>query len=190
MSQESLDAKVASDSPKWIALVLSVVAIVASTLSWCETRRNRIINEQNKIINEEVNRPLLTLTLLQTTTFVPERSPGDPEVEFTVTLENDGKMQASIYKTLANVTLHQSTIDRLKGCEIKTYQSKVGPQQLDILPSSEKRVDFKATFSSACTKGEVVVDVAINVTYKAPDGTEYAQILTTRVDELALRGSR
>jgi|ERR1051325_596033 hypothetical protein len=73
-----------SESPKWIALVLSIFAITISSLSWWESH-------QARLINQEINRPLLQLDEVKL-----ERSKSFSELTFY--LSNIGKSTARVTK--------------------------------------------------------------------------------------------
>jgi len=75
------------DSFRWLPLVLATLAIVISCLGWWESHRNRIINE-------EINRPVLVAS----TPVVEELSLGVPirQIKVTVKLKNIGKSTAQV----------------------------------------------------------------------------------------------
>ncbi|MDX6382439.1 MAG: hypothetical protein QOK48_12 [Blastocatellia bacterium] len=89
----------ASESPKWIALVLSLIAISISGLSWWESHRNRIINE-------DVNRPILVIDSFTYDKDAAEMGNDNHIwVVFNVTTKNIGKVTALLTKCNATVEI-------------------------------------------------------------------------------------
>lgn len=82
-----------SESPKWIALTLSVIAVTISCLSWWESHRVRVLNEA-------VNRPVLVIADGTNGARVAGIRVDDTEsplyAAFSTTLHNSGKVTATI----------------------------------------------------------------------------------------------
>ncbi len=159
-----------SESPKWIALVLSIIAIVSSTLSWLEAR-------QNRIINQEVNRPFLAVAGSQTATSLFKNQSS--QTAFKINLKNDGKIQALVTKITVRLSQGATTVDSVEGCKIESHDTKPTPQRLNILPGTERAFEFNALFTSLCQHSDLDVELVIEVNYQEPSlGTEYSQTFT------------
>src|SRR6266446_1889696 len=101
LPKEPAKAKIA-DRPHYVAIVLSVVAVILSLLSWWESH-------QNRRINEEINRPILSLTSMGTESqifvMMQEGYMNHVGLFFTATLKNVGKSTAIIRKSTVTPTL-------------------------------------------------------------------------------------
>lgn len=82
-----------SDPIRWIPIIISAIALTISYLSWQESHRGRRINE-------EVNRPILTLSSMEVTSGYMIRVGPDPDRGFAyhvaVKMKNIGKATAVI----------------------------------------------------------------------------------------------
>src|SRR5260370_6342869 len=86
-----------SESSKWIPICLSILAIVISSLSWWESHRGRVINE-------DINRPILTVAPIDVNTdLMSDQIPAT----FVIKLKNGGKAPA----VLSSVTIEPFMLD-------------------------------------------------------------------------------
>jgi hypothetical protein len=120
-----------SEPSKWLPLILSLTAIGISCLSWWESHRGRIINE-------EVNRPILTLNSLETTF---RRGRDYLEVTLKYNLKNVGKVEAVV----TNASIQQGfesemvadIIPRDLTCKLSPAPTDDGSTYLKVLPGFE-----------------------------------------------------
>jgi hypothetical protein len=151
-----------SESPKWIALVLSVVALIISGLSWWESHRGRVINEA-------VSRPVLTIKQA----YAHQATYGEDRVEvgLFVTLRNDGKAGALLTGGVVEPVLMVR-----RDCDLRLMEPAAFTEE--ILPGQEREfvslLSLKA--SSACKDRSLQLDVTLKASYKdSGSGTEYSQ---------------
>src|SRR5882724_3419724 len=156
----------ASESPKWIALVLSLIAIVVSGLSWWESHRNRIIAEG-------VNRPILVVDSVTSdwkiTGLVASK---DIWGSFEVTTRNTGKVTALL-------TNHDATAKIEPGsqhCEILQQVSELEPT-VDIASGTTFRFGQSIRLSPECKEGKFRFLLTIELKYRdATSGQEYSSV--------------
>lgn len=80
------------EPPKLIPIILSSIALIVSGLSWWESHRVRLINE-------EINRPVLSVSSIQyeASRWESTESKG-VRVRFNIKLKNTGKFTAQLYR--------------------------------------------------------------------------------------------
>jgi hypothetical protein len=79
-----------SDPPKLVPIVISVVALTVSVLSWLESHKGRLINE-------EINRPVLSLSNPSGTREIRDWvKKDDVRIRFSADLNNTGNSRAQI----------------------------------------------------------------------------------------------
>jgi hypothetical protein len=79
-----------SDPPKLAPILISLIAIAISCLSWWESRRSRLMNE-------EINRPLLVLSKMDHHSFSSSGIGfGNISTSFVAVIKNTGKVTALI----------------------------------------------------------------------------------------------
>jgi hypothetical protein len=159
----------ASESPKWIALVLSILAIAISSLSWWEAHRNRIINE-------EINRPVLTISVDD----VSDAYVHEPGLSFVyrATIKNEGKTVAKILSAEIAGTAHT-----VPDCDGKPSGEKYH-QGLDeppwILLPNETRSFFITLYFDCQADFRPAIQFEMKARYSFPGtGSEYSQTATT-----------
>jgi hypothetical protein len=159
-----------SESPKWIALVLSIVAITISGLSWRESRRSRLGNEA-------VNRPILTiggarLEIDQLNNRFPDQYPLDGAI--VAKLENRGKTTAVL--TVARVDPN----DLHRVCEFKYLNLVTTPLGEESFPGIEQSLYIPGTFEAPCTG---IFSLPVTLTYTdVGTGIEYSQTLSLTLE--------
>jgi hypothetical protein len=162
-----------SDPPKLIPILISVTAVTISCLSWWESHRGRLINE-------EVNRPILVLSDVRYT----YGSSGVVEknhllVTFLVKLKNNGKFTARVH----NVNISPGGLtSRIPGCE-ETKLEELPIIPLEILPGMDSIFLGDISVSPECKDQPIVFFVHTNVQYSdsRPD-SKYEQSFTERVE--------
>jgi hypothetical protein len=152
-----------SESPKWLPLVLSLVAIAVSGLSWWESHRNRVINE-------EVNRPLLSVTTIAAEASEPKA--GRLYMFFTVKLKNNGKGTANV----SDVIIEPRLALQPNGCEIVPL-GKVDNTRFEVLPGFEQSFEYVTSVTLDCKKdARVYFGLRLLITYTdSGSGREYFQ---------------
>src|SRR5467141_1485338 len=126
-----------SESPKWIALALSLVAITISGLSWWESHRGRVMNE-------ELNRPVLALS--KEIEIVAHPMTNQSVIGFTASLKNVGKTTAIINNLEWESALLKTDIN----CPIKDAHIIPAPQPISILPGAEVALTKSAYIRPNC----------------------------------------
>src|SRR5205807_1373522 len=128
-----------SESPKWIALALSVIALTISSLSWWEAH-------QVKLMNKEINQAIFEAEELHITSY-PTRD--HIIANFKVSLKNIGKFTAMVH--LADMKPH--LVNPAKNCtiqpDISTYFTGV-----EILPGTNGTVSQIFILTPSCEKQE------------------------------------
>jgi hypothetical protein len=147
-----------SESPKWIALVLSILAITISGLSWWESHRGRVINEA-------VSRPVLSVKAeVVQATYDSDRV----QVSLNVKLKNDGKAAALLTGGAVEPVL------KFRDCDTQLLEQDAFAGE--ILPGQERRFESRLSLKSEACKNRPWLDVTLNVSYKdSGSGTEYSQ---------------
>ena len=166
-----------ADKPHHISLVLSILAMIISSFSWWESRSNRLINE-------EINRPVLSLADIESKYGETLRS-GETVVVFNVGLKNTGKFTARIDKYVLE-PVHMNSGGKCfpkstLGEPIEKVPSmSAGPE---ILAGQETHLLGKATLSPECAKLpilEFLVDVSVS--YVDTTGKPYLQTFLQHVN--------
>ena|GEM_PF-2378145 len=159
-----------SESPKWIALVLSICALIISGLSWWEAHRGRMISE-------EVNRPVLDYSKgdLGVTPF------GDIiRVDVIVNLKNTGKTTAIVN----SVKFGGRHITLTPDCSFSDARPLDSTYPEEILPSTEQNFLNGAAYSSKCVKTHQGFLLELSVTYTdAASGKTYFQEFVKHLEE-------
>ena len=158
-----------SESPKWIALVLSVFAITISGLSWWESHRNRLVAE-------EVNRPILSDS--KGFEITVNRNIGSTgQMEWRVLLKNTGKQTASIDRgrfqhQIVNVSPNDcSIVNKTDG----VLHGASFPQH-PIPAGEEAAVVGHIELSQNCDSVKLLVFIVdLEIIYTDPGGREYIQ---------------
>lgn len=166
-----------SDPPKLIPIIISVFALCISYLSWQEANRGRIINE-------EINRPVLSVARMDQdmgTIIIP--GSGGTVYSFYVDLKNTGKSTAKILKADVDPRLSHQT----DTCKMLPFDEGALEDLLnsgDILPGIEEKLFGHALLTPACEKSEILrFELSITVTYSdVASGREYFQVYSERVD--------
>src|SRR5882672_3019026 len=114
-----------SESPKWIALVLSIFAITISGLGWWESHRNRLINE-------EINRPILKANGFYNSGLFSWS--GDKIwISLDLKLKNEGKVTAVVNDVKVETG---EVLGDKKGCRF-TAESDIENPSFEVLPGAE-----------------------------------------------------
>jgi hypothetical protein len=159
-----------ADKPHHISFVLSILAIVISGLSWWESHSNRLLNE-------EINRPVLSLGSIESRYGETLRS-GETVILFDVGLKNSGKFTARIDKYVIESVHLNSGLGCLPKSTLGEPIEKIPsmPTWHEILPGQEEHFLGKATISPECAKLpilEFLVDVSVS--YVDTTGKTYLQ---------------
>lgn len=182
-SDESSEKQEASLSPRWwwdppklVPIIISLVALIVSGLSWWEGR-------QVRRINEEINRPILALSILETSVSPPSTFSTKPfaflretaVIAFKIKLSNTGKTTAHMQGF--NVDKSLPVFD-FKPCkksiieEINVWDMLQYPKE--VLPGEEKTFWTRAKVNTDCN--ELSVQVFVDITYvDNASGREYNQ---------------
>lgn len=161
-----------SESPKWIALVLSLIAIIISGLSWWESHTGRRINE-------EVNRPILTLIDFSS----PSVSQGKDHlsVKINYTFRNVGKVAAT-----ARVVTIQSTPTLRTFCHILLSEKESERHvYFEPLPGLDRTISEQLEVSQDCEEdGKLILDnIMMIVEYSDPvSGNLFSQVFTPKLE--------
>jgi hypothetical protein len=160
-----------SESPKRIALVLSIFAITISGLGWWESHRGRLMNE-------EINRPVLTLSDLQIGSVVAGDSNRLVGVFLTAKVSNTGKSTASVQHISLTPSLSFLTDEACKITDIPS--DRVTAQGIrEIFANSQVVVTQEVFFSDGCEKlAWLNFDVSMPIAYTdSASGKQYFQEL-------------
>lgn len=150
------------DPPKLIPILISLIALFVSALSWWESH-------QSRLINQEVNRPILYFDGVQH--FMYENDPPNPalnngiKVHFAATIQNSGKVTALINNASVAVESLKSQVD---GCKIlNNDENKVsGLEDTEIFSGDKGMYDGEVTISENCKNDPLIqFRIRINVTY-------------------------
>ncbi len=164
---------------RWIPIGVSLLAIVISCLSWWESHRGRIINE-------EINRPILAINGITTS---PSAVLGSGEAQIiiwlTIKLKNSGKATAIVDKPRVEPFLLFQTDD----CKMDDSEFMQSPQNLEILQGSEEAVMRRVAIAgSGCEKRtELSLGLRLVIGYTdAGSGKQYFQDLLGDVVDIPL----
>jgi hypothetical protein len=180
-----------SESPKWIALIFSIIAITISGLSWWESR-------QNRIINQEVNRPILKVagvslskdispvvgSFKKETGIIIKGSAFTTTVWFKVKIANVGKSTATLY----HVQIESFIPPRIGSpfeentCKSEHPVFSVGAPGIEMVPGSEESFRGSVNLTKECDS--LTVYVSCLVTYS--DTITARQYFQTLVEEVEL----
>jgi hypothetical protein len=159
-----------SESSKWIAIVLSLAAITISGLSWWESHRGRVINE-------EINRPVLDYSNgdLGVTPF------GDQiRVSVMVSLKNTGKSTA----ILNNVKIDGRLITLTPNCRFSDARPFDETYPDEILPGTDGAFLNDVAYSSKCRESSEGFLLELSVNYADPvSGKVYFQKFVKHLQE-------
>jgi len=170
-----------SESPKWIALVLSLAAITISALSWWEARRGRIVNEG-------VNRPVLVLTKTEAKGSWQEpeyfRDEEAAEVSFHLVFKNIGKSEA-VFKL---VQVRPGFTDRVFSKCTKLPDRSAAVLQDNLLPGLESEVVWSGELPPGCKYAPIMkFYLEILVAYADTNGQQHLQAFN---DSVSLSGQK
>lgn len=173
-----------ADRPHHISLTIAIIALIISCLSWWESH-------QGRIINEEVNRPVLSLAGIETDAGKLRifKSPHIPLV-FVVRLKNTGRVTARI--TEAKVEPGQFASDKV--CETHPDSSRepgilnqfehgtTNPREM--LVGVEQSISGIVSLSKACLEVPLLrFGVTVTVRYvDVASGKEYSQTFEENID--------
>lgn len=172
-----------TDPPKLIPILISVVALSISCLSWWESHRGRLINE-------EINRPILSLVKID-----PNPVRADvfrfPEqvISFDISIKNIGKSTAELDDINVEVTRVSNKFDK---CEqrkdIEKGLSDVGDayKNVFLLPGVEQNISGNAVMTNECdSETGFRFSVSVKVDYTdVVTNQKYSQFLGQQVDVL------
>jgi hypothetical protein len=158
------------DSFRWLPIVLVSFALTISCLSWWESRRNRVVNEV-------VNRPVLSLGIPNLTQITFRKNPV--RGLFLVPLKNSGKTTALIAETKTEFVSLPG--DQCTPRIISNENSLERDREREILPSMEGSIYMITELDSSLCK-HFDKGLFLEVSYSdAGSGAQYAQRLTTRL---------
>ena len=185
-----------ADRPHYLALFFSIVAILISSLGWWETHRSRLINQ-------EVNRPILSLSPFDIESDIPSMESQDNEDRITVIfkfrIKNVGKSTAIITKAEVNPTLVGVGVGAGGKCrEVKDEHSATYFQNPGaILSGSEEEHIAEIELSLSCDVSSYwVFIVHVNLDYTDGGSVQnYSQQLsqlvrTSPAEEMKKRKAR
>lgn len=151
-----------SEPSKWLPILLSLVAVGISSLSWWESHRGRVINE-------ETNRPQLRLE---------EKYANTALEKIGLTLKNVGKTPAKLTKLILNET-HTPSQFFPNPCLLDKSLS-FDTSEMEILPGDEVSLSSKASFHNEgfclVLSGEAGVEYRNSVT-----GVRYFQSIEVNI---------
>src|SRR5437764_9852975 len=160
-----------SESPKWVALILSLIAIVISGFSWWEGHRSRLVSEQ-------INRPILITknAKITDTSWGLLNYKGETDdvlIAFDIGLTNVGKLPASITKIKVSSNIFNGDED----CKIREqpeFGEYLSPNEM--IPGFDGYLSETAVLSRACEKNRsVVLLVSVYIDYTDISGRPYSQ---------------
>jgi hypothetical protein len=177
-AEKSPKAKTA-DKPHHISLILSIAAIVISSLGWWESHSNRVINE-------EVNRPVLLVSSVQ---YNARRESNQYftgiNIDFKITLKNTGKITAKLFKQVVEADLENN---RGSGRCIEFPLGDEGLEsEQEILPGMETELTGHASVGDdiepECRNFPLHIDLFIRTLYSEGIADKpYNQFLVEKLD--------
>lgn len=165
-----------SDPPKLVPIVISVFALTVSILSWIESHKGRLINE-------EINRPVLSLSKptvkREIGSWVKE---NEARLWFSGLLNNTGKSRAQIQ--LLKIEIEPSLL--IQRCDVR-HPIELGAEYEDLLPGQEMFISTLVSYSASDTcdlsLSPMFFDITVDVGYTDPaTGNQYIQKLYTTVE--------
>lgn len=171
-----------SDPPKLTPIVISLIAVTISCLSWYESHRGRMINE-------EINRPILSLSSIEIESAVysmPFRDYEDRVILFfTAKVKNVGKSTAVVRRTEITPTFFRESPGT--GCKIIPEIDRItnyNQEKEPILAGAEEEYVGDIQLTLACEqksswdfKVEALIDYGDVAT-----GHTYSQTLSKRIE--------
>lgn len=166
-----------ADKPHHLSLVLSIGAIIISSLSWWE-------GHQNRIINEEINRPVLSIARTDQdvgSVFIPNS--GGSVYSFYVDVKNIGKATATILKANVEPRILYPT----DTCNRIPYDTNGMDDVLnrdEVLPGMEKTLFGEVILPKACEQLQVLkFQQSVTITYRdVATGREYYQGFVSSIE--------
>lgn len=150
-----------ADPIRWIPIVLSAIALTISYWGWRESHRGRLINE-------EINRPVLTFSKIETTYATSSPEASETVVMFRVVLKNTGRFTARIQEGrvtpifLGNSNRDCQFISLTHTDKIQTHMSGA---PTEILSDMEGTFMGSIIVSSACNNLSISFFVTTEVEY-------------------------
>lgn len=169
--QPAKTSKVA-DRPHYVSIVLSIVAVAISCLSWWESSRNRLLNE-------EINRPVLSIASIDKALGAVEIPESHGSIySFSVHLKNNGKSTARTVDGDVMVYFDGSSDTACR--HIPWDMGPMWKEQLnrpEALPGIEEELFGEITLTPACEKSESLrFQLFTTVTYEdVNSGRQYFQ---------------
>jgi hypothetical protein len=162
------------DSFRWLPLVVSGLAFGTSFFAWWENHRNRIINE-------EINRPVLVAS----TPVIEELNTGVPirQIKVTVKLKNIGKSTAQV-EDLGVLPAVGSPDFK---CKMEShFDWDNSPEDLEILAGAEDSFERVIALAPECGQAaNLYVRVMTTIYYSdTVNGRLFRQVFTGPVSEV------
>lgn len=168
-----------ADRPHYVSIVLSIIAVVISCLSWWESHRGRLINE-------EANRPVLSLENVTAELHTLEKDEGE-RINFELHLKNIGKVTATVFKVdmLAMLDGSSPNCDTVNERE-EDGSTEVNGEYLEIAPGEEDGLLRSAVVTKSCDSPTFRLSIASD--YAEPNGKTFFQhldkLITVSLPEL------
>ena len=155
---------------KALPVLISVVALIISFFGWCDAHRGRLINE-------EVNRPILTVVSIQ-----PDGEISNSEfidIYMRVRLRNSGRVTAGVNRlAMLPALMHSSGVCMFEFLNIKDGISNT-IEKVDIAPGTEEVLSRRFSVLKSCKMMRFQADVSVG--YLDPSGKEFDQAFTVPV---------
>lgn len=160
------------DPPKLIPILISVLAVIISCLSWWEGHRGRLINE-------EINRPVLTMVNIEKDTDTTFMSEYGKAFALSAVLKNTGRTTAYINESIAVITISNAS----KVCTVMAPNflelSRPYSEPQNILTGAEERFHDCVVLPPNCEQ-EPTLNFDFRILLRYTDsvtGKEYSQYL-------------
>jgi hypothetical protein len=158
---------------KAFPIFISVLALVISFLSWNDSHRGRLINE-------EANRPVLTLASIQPSLDTLTNDEGE-RISLKVKLKNSGKVTSTVSSlSVLPYLMHSSGSCQLEFAGIGKEGIAWTQESIDIAPGEEQGVLRQFIVSRTCKVLRFQIDVAIR--YVDTNGREFGQHFDVPLD--------
>jgi hypothetical protein len=172
-----------SDPVTLIPIIISIIALVVSGLSWWESRLGRLYNE-------ETNRPVLSLTGIEPDINTLKDDKGE-RVIFSIRLSNSGKVTATLTRLEMLAMLHpyreDCDVDNVGDEESTTWGDGTG---IVFAPGEEHTGILRSAIVSK-TCGSLKFNLVLIANYSDPTGKAFIQRfeapVTTSLPELQQR---
>lgn len=134
-----------SESPKWIALALSLIALTISSLSWWEAH-------QVKLMNEEINQAIFEAEDLRITSYATK---DQIVANFNIPLKNIGKFTAMVHL----IDMQPRLVNPAKNCAVQPPNNLTVFTGVEILPGTNGTISRVFILSPGCEKQEFTADL-------------------------------